>query len=147
MPAIPAPTSSTRTIAAATSPSSRRASSALRGELTPRRYGCSVRHEGLDGEPGPEDEEQRGRPETDRPRGQPPPEGTSHEDREAVRDDHADGGAEPHPGDAPGPGVLGGEGDGGEHRLVAELGEEERDAGGQDRRPRGGLRLVLLGLG
>ena len=65
------------------------------------------------------------------------------DDREGVGGDHADGAADP----GAEPALLRGQGDGGEHGLVAELGEEEGDADGDDRRAGAAARLVGLVVG
>ena len=68
----------------------------------------------------------------DHPLGQVPAEQRADHDGQRVGGDHADASTEP----GAEPALAGGERDRGEHRLVAELGEEERDADGEHGRRR-----------
>ena len=95
--------------------------------------------EGVDEQPGAEEEEQPGGAELDGPLRQVPAELAADDDGQGVRRDHAERRAEP----GAEPAVLRGEGDRGEHRLVAQLGQEERDRRRDDRRARRALGLAV----
>src|SRR5436190_1754131 len=75
-----------------------------------------------------------------RPLRGPPPEGGAGPDRHAVGGHHAQGRPDPRAHQALG----GGQGDGGEHRLVAQLGQEEGDGRRNHRRSGRPSRLARL---
>src|SRR4051812_20964672 len=94
-------------------------------------------------QPDAEDSEEGGGAEFDDPLGQVPAEQTADQDGQRVGGDHAERGAQP----GAEPAVLGGQGDRREHGLVAQFGQEERAADGEDGGSGRPLRLVLLFVG
>src|SRR6478735_6259968 len=104
------------------------------------RTGDVAGEQALEQQPDAEREEQHGRADADDALGQMLAQDGADDDGQGVGRHHADGRADPHADRV----VVGGEGDGGEHRLVAEFGEEERGRDGQERGAGGTAGLELL---